>query len=51
MFFGKKKNPFSAQINKDIAEIKAMSREYEQTRQQLLVSLAKIKEVTKAKGA
>lgn len=45
--FRKKKNPFSDHLKKEIEEIKVLSSQHEETRQQLLVNLAKIQEVTR----
>ena len=45
--FRKKKDLFSDHLRKEIKEIKALSFQYEETRQQLLVNLAKIQEVTR----
>lgn len=45
MFFRKKKNLFSDHLRKEIEEIKTLSSQYEETRQQLLVNLNKMQEV------
>lgn len=46
MFFRKKKSDFfSDHLRKEIEEIKVLSSQYEETRQQLLVNLNKIQEV------
>lgn len=45
MFFRKKKDPFSDHLRKEIKEIKVLSSQYEETRQQLLVNLNKMQEV------
>lgn len=45
LFRKKKRNPFSDHLRKEISEIKALSSQYEETRQQLLVNLNKIQEV------
>ena len=43
LFRKKKSNPFSDHLRKEIKEVN----QYEETRQQLLVNLAKIQEVTR----
>ena len=43
LFRKKKNNPFSNHLRKEIEEIKVLSNQYEETRQQLLVNLAKIR--------
>lgn len=47
MFFRKKKDPFSDHLRKEIKDIETLSNQYEETRQQLLVNLAKIQEITR----
>lgn len=37
--FISRKNPYTTALKKDIAEIKAMSKQYEETRKQLLKTL------------
>lgn len=37
-----RKNPYTTAIKKDIAEIKAMTRDYEETRKQVLKNVATI---------
>lgn len=46
IFRKKKSNSFSDHLRKEIKEVQALSKQYEETRQQLLVNIAKIKEVT-----
>lgn len=45
IFRKKKINPYSDHLRKEIEEVKALSNQYEETRQQLLVNLNKIQEV------
>ena len=47
LFRKKKSDPFSDHLRKEIKEIKTLSNQYEETRQQLLVNIAKIQEVTR----
>ena len=47
LFRKKKSNPYSDHLRKEIEEIKALSSQYEETRQQLLVNMQKIEEVTR----
>lgn len=46
LFRKKKSDPFSDHLRKEIEEIKVLSSQYEETRQQLLINLVKIQEVT-----
>ena len=40
-----RKNPYMTAIKKDIAEIKAMTRDYEETRKQVLKNVETIKDL------
>lgn len=42
--FRKKKNLFSDHLRKEIEEIKVLSSQYEETRQQILINMQKIQE-------